>query len=127
MTDGLEAVTTATLGLALDAASLRQQAIAANIANHATPGYMPMTVNFRAQLEDARRLLASQGKRDPAAIADARPQLEPLQDATGSPAKVQLDAQAAELAQNAVHYQALARALNRHFAILSLAAADGKR
>ncbi|HSV47309.1 MAG TPA: flagellar basal body protein [Ramlibacter sp.] len=127
MTDGLEAVTTATLGLALDAASLRQQAIAANIANHATPGYVPLRVNFEAQLEDARRTLKQSGKVDEASLAGVKAQLEPVLDAHGAPAKVHLDAQIADMAQNAVHYQALSRALNRQFAILALATADGKR
>ena len=37
------------------------------------------------------------------------------------------DEQVADMAQNAVQYQVLARGLNRHFAILSMAANDGKR
>lgn len=127
MTEGLEAMTTATLGLALDAASLRQQAIAANIANHATPGYVPVRVNFEAQLEDARRALGHSGRVDEASISPVKAQLEPVLDASGAPAKIHLDAQVADMAQNAVHYQALSRALNRHFAILALATADGKR
>ena len=38
MTEGLDAITTAALGLALDAASLRQQAIASLIRSAAPPG-----------------------------------------------------------------------------------------
>jgi flagellar basal-body rod protein FlgB len=127
MTEGLEAITTAALGLALDAASLRQQAIASNIANHATQGYVAQKLDFGLQMEEARRVLQANGSIDTFALAGVRLQLEPVLDAQGQPAKVQLDEQVADMAQNAVQYQILARGLNRHFAILSMAANDGKR
>jgi flagellar basal-body rod protein FlgB len=127
MIEGLEAITTSALGLALDAAQLRQQAIAANIANHATEGYVPQKVDFAAQMEDARRAIATTGRMDSSAVAGVRLQLEPVLDAHGEPAKVKLDQQMADMAENAVHFQALARALNRHLAILSSAVSDGKR
>ncbi len=127
MTEGLEALTTAALGLALDAASLRQRAIAANIANHATEGYVPVTVDFASQMEDARRALETRGTVDAASLSAVRVELQPMLDANGRPAKVQLDAQMADMAENAVQYQALVRALSRHFSILGSAASDGKR
>ncbi|MBA2673204.1 flagellar basal body protein [Ramlibacter sp.] len=127
MTEGLEALTTAALGLALDAASLRQRAIAANIANHATEGYVPVTVDFASQMEDARRALETRGTVDTASLSAVRVELQPMLDANGRPAKVQLDAQMADMAENAVQYQALVRALSRHFSILNSAATDGKR
>ena len=49
MTDGIEAVTRSALALALDAASLRQQAIATNIANANVIDYVPQRVSFEAQ------------------------------------------------------------------------------
>lgn len=127
MTEGLEALTTATLGLALDAASLRQRAIAANIANHATQGYVPLMVDFESQMEDARRSLEATGSVDAAALSGVRLEMQPALDAAGQPRKVQLDAQVADMAQNAVQFQALTRALSRHFSILSSAVSDGKR
>ncbi|MES2938217.1 MAG: flagellar basal body protein [Pseudomonadota bacterium] len=127
MTEGLEALTTAALSLALDAASLRQRAIAANIANHATEGYVPVTVDFASQMEDARRALETRGSVDAASLSAVRVELQPMLDANGRPAKVQLDAQMADMAENAVQYQALVRALSRHFSILASAASDGKR
>jgi flagellar basal-body rod protein FlgB len=126
MTEGLESITTAALGLALDAASLRQQAIAANIANHQAMGYVPQKLNFEAQMDEARRLLEGNGRLDSFALAGVRPRLEPMLDAQGQPARVQLDEQVADMAQNAVHYQVLARGLSRHFAILFSAMSDGK-
>ncbi|MBC7604827.1 MAG: flagellar basal body protein [Ramlibacter sp.] len=127
MTHGLEAITTAALSLALDAASLRQQAIASNIANHATEGYVTQKVDFASEMVDARRSLDSKGSIDAFSLSSVRPQLSPALDASGAPIKVHLDEQMADMAQNAVQYQALTRALSRHFSLLSLAANDGKR
>lgn len=128
MTDGIEAVTTATLALALDAATLRQQAIAANIANANTPGYAPVRVQFEAQLEDARRALELGGRVDPAALEGIAPSLEsaPLDEA-GLPAAVLLDVEVADMARNAVHYQALLKGLSTHYALLAAAVGDGKK
>ena len=127
MTQGLEAITTATLALALDAASMRQQAIASNIANAGTEGYVPLRLNFEAQLDEVRRTVRERGSADPFALAAVRLQLEPVLDANGAPAKVQLDAEMASLSENAVRYQSLAKGLSRHFAILSSAVGDGRK
>jgi flagellar basal-body rod protein FlgB len=127
MTEGIEAITTAALGLALDAASLRHQAIAANIANHATEGYVPQKLDFEAQLANARRSLGAGGGLNPFALSSVKLQLQPVLDESGAPAKVHLDAEVSEMARNSVHFQALARALSRHFAILGMAASDGKK
>jgi flagellar basal-body rod protein FlgB len=126
MNEGVESITAAALGLALDAASIRQQAIAANIANHATEGYVPRQLEFQAQMQEAQRVLASEGTLDARTLAGVQLRLEPSLDAQGQPVKVHLDEQVADMAQNAVQYQVLARALNRHFAILSSAMSDGK-
>jgi flagellar basal-body rod protein FlgB len=127
MAENIEAVTTAALALALDAANLRQQAIAANIANHATEGYVPTKLDFAAQLEEVRRSIDIRGSVDSAALGLVQLRLQPAFDAQGQPAKVQLDVEVADMAQNAVQYQALTRALSRHFAILASAVSDGKR
>ena len=60
MTDGIEAVTRSALALALDAAAMRQQAIATNIANANVIDYVPQRVNFEAQLADARRMMGAE-------------------------------------------------------------------
>lgn len=128
MTEGLESITAAALGLALDAAALRQQALAANIANAGTPNYAPLRVDFEAQLEDARSALRSRGRLDAASLAGVQPTLERAPfDELGLPAKVALDQEVASMSQNAVQYQALVRGLSKHFAILSAAVGDGKK
>jgi flagellar basal-body rod protein FlgB len=128
MTDGLEAITTTALGLALDAAALRQQAIAANVANAGTVDYVPLTVSFETQLEDARRALESQGRLDAASLAEVHPRLEAAGlDAMGLPPSVMLDVEIAEMSRNAVHYQTLVKALSRQYSMLSAAVSEGKK
>lgn len=127
MNQQLEAVTTATLSLALEAASRRHQAIAANIANAGTEGYTPVRLAFEAHLAEARQTLRDRGSVDPFALAGVRMELEPVLDAEGRPAKVQVDAEVADMARNAVQYQALTQGLSRHLSILAAAAADGKK
>lgn len=123
----LESITTTALSLALDAASLRQQAIAANIANHASEGYVPQKVEFESLLADARSTLEQQGSISSASLEGVQVRMQPMLDANGLPVRIELDAQMADMAQNAVQYQTLTRALARHFSILSTAASDGKR
>jgi flagellar basal-body rod protein FlgB len=127
MTSPVDSVTTAALGLALDAAQLRQQAISANVANHATEGWVPLGVDFEAQMAQARQVLDSGGQLDAASLAGVQPRLAPLTGTDGLPQPARLDEQVAAMASNAVTYQALARGLSRHFAILSAAVSDGKR
>jgi flagellar basal-body rod protein FlgB len=128
MTDGIEAITTAALGLALDAASLRQQAIAANIANAQSVDYTPVAVSFESQLEDARASLRTHGRLDAASLAGVQPRIDSVPpDAMGLPPKVMLDAEVAEMARNSVHYQALVKGLSKHYALLAAAVTEGKR
>lgn len=122
MTPSLESITTATLAKALDAASLRQQAIAANLANAGTEGYVPMQVTFEEQLDEARRSLRERGSVAPSDLQEWQPEL-----GAGEGHEVQLDAEVARMAANAVQYQALVQGLARHFALLSAAAADGRK
>lgn len=123
MAHSTEAVTTALLKLALDGAALRHQAIAANIANATTPGYQPVRVSFEEQLEQLRRRLDG-GEPLQRASAELAPQVE----ADGSAGdRVAVDLQAAELAQNVVHYQALVRGLNKRMSILAAAINEGRR
>ncbi|RYF36728.1 MAG: flagellar basal body protein [Comamonadaceae bacterium] len=127
MTQTIEALTTATLSLALSAAGQRHQAIAANMANASAQGYAPVRLAFETHLADARQALRERGTVDARSLAGVRLELEPDVDARGQAVPVQLDASMVELARNAVHYQALTQGLSRHMAIHALAAADGKR
>ena len=127
MPEAVEALTTAALSLALDAATLRQQAIAANIANAGTEHYRPMRVAFEDSLEQARQAVRDNGSVDRLSLASARVELQTASDVQGDLSNVQLDVQMADMARNAVQYQALVQGLSRHLAILSMAAADGRK
>lgn len=120
MTQSIEAVTTATLTLALDAATMRQQVIAANIANADVPGYTAKTVTFDAVMADAFTGIAGSGS----ASLDAR--AVPRLDIDGRPHAVQIDSEMAELSVNQLQYQTLVAGLNKHLSVLSVAIADGK-
>jgi flagellar basal-body rod protein FlgB len=123
MTEGIEGITTSVLSLALDAAVLRQQAIANNIANANTAGYVRQTVSFDRQLE-----ALGAARADPARLARlARPALhiEPAGPEAAGP--VQLDLEVARMAQNATHYQALLKGIEKQYGILAVAVADGKK
>jgi flagellar basal-body rod protein FlgB len=127
MVQGIESVTTAALSAALEAGAARQAAIASNIANASTEGYVPLRLSFGERLADARAVLAERGRLDPESVDSLRGELEPVLDATGTPAKVRLDVEMTELARNAVQFQALAQALARHLSLQAMAASDGKR
>ncbi|WP_332826884.1 flagellar basal body rod protein FlgB [Ramlibacter sp.] len=123
----IDAITTAALSAALTAGASRQAAVASNIANAGTEGYVPLRLAFDATLEDARAALLERGSLDPSHISAMRGRLEPVLDAAGVPTRVQLDAEMAELAGNSVHFQALLQGLSRHLSILAIAAADGRK
>jgi flagellar basal-body rod protein FlgB len=127
MPSHIEALTTSALSTALESASRRHAAIAANVANANVEGYVPLRMSFEAHLAEAAAVLRDKGVLDPAAIETLRGELEPSLDAAGEPAKVQLDAEMGELARNAVQFQALAQGLSRHLGLLALAASDGRR
>jgi flagellar basal-body rod protein FlgB len=129
MTTGLESSTIGVVALALDAASLRHQAIASNIANAETPGYRPLKVSFEEQLSAARAAVRQDGSVDADALKSLRPVLEsePLSAPGEAGSVVALDQQVAKLSENAVQYQALLRALNKQFSIIATAITEGKR
>lgn len=118
--------TTGLVSMALDAAVLRQQAIAQNIANANTPGYQRLGVSFESRLA---ALTNSAGQvRAPAAaeLAAYHPRLEPAAPDHGGQA-VSLDEEMAQLSQTTLHHQALLKALNKHMALLAMAVNEGKR
>ncbi len=103
--------------LALDASSLRQRALAANIANAGNAAYQRQAVSFEARLRE----LASRSELAEAGTASLQPRL--VNDDT--PAALDQDVTA--LAANALHFQALLKSLNAELELMSLAANDGRR
>lgn len=124
----IDPVTLAALGAALDAASLRQQAGAANIANVNIAGYAPVRVKFEELMPAAVATLERNGRiarHDliaPRLTVEGRAQNVPY-SANG----VAIDQEVASLARNALHYQALIKSLNGQYALVESALNDGRR
>lgn len=118
-------LTIAKLGLALDVSALRHKAIASNIANADAAGYIPKEVSFADQMKAIQALdvqshpLPSFGGLD--SLVKAR-----VIDGNRSPS-ISLDGEVVDMAQNAVHYQALLKGLNKQFSILASAINEGKK
>ncbi|MFT3736007.1 MAG: hypothetical protein QM776_13445 [Rhodocyclaceae bacterium] len=125
MIHSLTGLTGVVLKAALDAASMRQTAGAANIANANRPGYVPVRVSFEAELEQA---LSAQRQRGGEFVAP-KPVLHPVEtSANGNEsASVKLDEESAALVTNALHYQALIGGLRGLSEIVTAAVSDGKR
>lgn len=126
MLDSIGSVTLDLASKALDAASLRHQAIAANIANANTAGYKPFSVSFEDQLDAVRGDLAAGRAINPADLVGVAARLEQASTAQAEGGG-NLDLQAAELSQNVVRYQSLLKGVSHHYAILNLLINDGKR
>ncbi len=112
------------LSLALDAAGMRQQAIAQNIANANTPGYQRLGVSFEARIADLQQALADGRTPSLGGLADYRPVFETV-GAAGE--ALPLDMEMASLSENTLHHQVLLKALNKQFALLGTAINEGKR
>ena len=119
----IDPLTLALVKSALDAGAMRQVAHANNVANASTPGYQPFHVVFEEWL-DAVREAVHEGRTQALNIADL-PVAQLQVDAQA--AAVSLDQEVAALSQNALHYQALTKALSRHCALLGMAVSDGRR
>jgi flagellar basal-body rod protein FlgB len=123
---GIESLTTALVSTALDAASVRQQVIASNIANAGRADYVTQRVSFEATLAAAERTgQLDAGRAEP--LFDLRTRIEPDRLADGSARPIQLDQEVGALAQNSMHYQALVRGLSKYLSLMATAVGDGKR
>ncbi len=100
--------------LALDAAALRHQAIAHNLANLSSENYVPMGVSFESQL-------AAAGGRA------VKPQLVQELDRGVGPRPQDVDMEMVKLAQNTIHYQALLRGIGVQHAVLRDVISEGRK
>jgi len=120
-------VTSALVLMALNAATLRHQATANNLANVHSENYRAQRVNFEEQLSALRHAVATQSPIAPAALAQVQPFIETdVARGTGGLA-ARMDMELVTLSQNAVHYQTLLKALDKWGGILTLAVNEGRR
>jgi flagellar basal-body rod protein FlgB len=128
---GLElgGVTTHLIGLALDAAMLRHETIANNIANHHTPGYQAKRVNFETHLSDMMAQL--ENGTDNAVKSQIESLRTYLLDGNAvtisQNEKVELDREMVRLAENRIRYQAILNAASKQGDLLSLAINGGRQ
>jgi flagellar basal-body rod protein FlgB len=116
-----------TLENALDGLAFRQSLMAGNIANASTPGFVVRDVDFRgvmARLDEADPLVATEpGHMD----GREPPLLDPWQGATkygGGPPDVKQ--QMVAVAENGLHYAAVAQALTQQLARYRMAIREGR-
>jgi flagellar basal-body rod protein FlgB len=112
---------TALLSLALDAATMRQQAIAQNIANVNTPGYRRVGVSFESRLASLATDLPRGAILSLADLSNVRPTLDYAGGA------VQLDQELTDMSETVLHHQALLKVLGRQLELIGLAINEGKR
>jgi flagellar basal-body rod protein FlgB len=93
-------------GEALVLRARRQQVLASNIANADTPGYKAVDFDFGKALGEALRRPGAAAER--ALRLEAQPAAQPSADGN----TVDMDAERAKFADNAVRYEAALRALN---------------
>ncbi len=114
---------TALLGLALDAANMRQQAIAQNIANVNTPGYIRASVSFESRMA----AMAEASQRGAPPSLESLSHFRPFIEYDETPEAIQIDRELTEMSETVLHHQALLKVLNRQFELIGLAINEGKR
>jgi flagellar basal-body rod protein FlgB len=123
----IDPITLSALGAALDAASIRQRVGALNIANAQTPGYRPQRVVFESALAAGRARLAHGARLSADDIPQVRiEQASPNVEHPYGSSTVAIDQEVAAISINALHYQALARALSGQYALVDMALTDGR-
>lgn len=127
MITGADKVTKELVKLALDAASMRHNAIANNLANIHSADYVPLRVSFEEQLHALRHAVDSKTPLTQEALAAIRPFVEQESDLPAGSAASMIDREMLKLSQNNVHYQALLKAIAKRGAIMSLVVNEGRK
>ncbi len=127
MSNPIGGLTGSVVEYALDGLSLRQAAIASNIANTHSAGYRPVQVNFENYLADALSgpHPAASGSDRIKALPD--PLVSQQSGTPGAASATSVELQTVLLNQNVVQYQALITGLNKYMSVISAAISEGKR
>jgi flagellar basal-body rod protein FlgB len=111
----------ALLSRALDAAALRQTVHATNVANADTEGYRRLEVIYSAELQRLNAEGPALDANEALQWAQAEPEV-----VESAETHVKLDQEMAQMAENAVRYQALLGAIERTMGLLRYAAREGR-
>ena len=101
---------------AIQGSAIRHEALAENIANVNTPGYRRQDVDFHTALQNALP-----GGSASLAATPLAPTVDPAAPMRPDGNSVDIDAESANLAQNALEYEALAQVLRVRGDILEIA------
>lgn len=123
MIEDLGGVTSRLIGVALDAALLRHEVIANNIANSDTPGYHVKRLSFEEHLGG---LTAALRNADDATLSARIESLKTYLQEPGSMVvseneTVELDREMVRLTENTLRYQAILKAAGKRGELLSMA------
>jgi len=125
----LSDVTSQALAAALEGAAARQRAIAHNLANVDTPGFIRTDVAFEEALALAlqRARLAPHRAADLLAALSVRPRHDRSTPARADGNNVDIDREMVALSRNALRYHAVSEALAARIRALRTAIHDGRR
>jgi len=127
----LKDVSTGILERGLSAASLRHQALAANIANVNTPGYKRADIDFGRILQDARQPKGL-SQTHPSHVGARNSGLDShvVRDTSSMRAdgnNVDIDVEMVRVAENSLYYAALVRQLSDRFSRMRFVITEGRR
>lgn len=130
-----DSITSAVLQRALDGTWQRQRAISNNIANHETPGYKAIKVNFEDSLDrEIRKLensIPTKEKIDESLEAVKKANIDVYSDPSTSNRvdgnNVDMDLENIEMARTQIQYQYLTRSMTDMFSRLRYAISEGRK
>lgn len=127
MRDLFSDVTTVTLAKCLDAAAIKHQVIANNIANVETPGFARSEVGFEAKLREALELGSRDAILERVTKINPEPQLDRTSPARPDGNNVIIDREMADLTRNSLQYDALVQLINLKGNMLRTVITEGRR
>ena len=132
-----DSITSALIQKALDGTWQRQKTISNNIANHETPGYKAVRVNFEQELKNqVKRLAASDSQPGRSKLSEGiasinNSKIRFTTDRTTSERadgnNVNLDFENIQMAKAQIQYQYLVSAMTDYYARLRYAICEGRR
>lgn len=130
MIEGIGGVTSALVGVALDAALLRHEVIANNIANVDTPGFQAKRLSFEQHLSGY--VSNSSPHENAESLHDRISWVKHIMNDSDSlitevGETVELDREMVHLTENTLRYQALLRAAGKNGEIIKMAVREGRR
>jgi flagellar basal-body rod protein FlgB len=116
----------AAVAVALDALSMRQQAIATNLANVNTVGYRAVSVDFEEALQSALRTATDQSEQTLLELADVRDGISRgdfthTATTAGPDSGVEIDMELAHMSETVLRYQALVQGLGKYGSLARMA------